>query len=172
MKWCEIVAENDIVDLSQKRKENQLNRFHGKFRSQVAFKKEQMKKAIDQARMAGWFEDFPIGSKYITPTGNSFEVTGHSMVSSKTNQVGKHEESIRKKFNFGPPAFFEVEDRFYRPRITVKQLPKDGDEVEVYETEVDLDKLLDSDGGSPPRPKVVPEDQKRYKKYTGPRPIK
>lgn len=157
MKWLEIVSESDIVDLNKRREQEQLKSFHRDLMSQIKSSASKMQDAYQEAKSKGWFDDLPVGTRFSLPieqTQVSYIVIGHHMISSKTDQLQRHQLEFRHKHNFGPPAFIQSENKFYKPVILAKQVS--GEEADATMT-LDLDKLVNFETG-----------KKRYTKFTGP----
>lgn len=152
------INENDeIVDLSGKRKEKELQNFHKGFQSNIRDTSEQKKQAYEIAYNEGLFDDLPIGSRFSLSNGSSYKILSHTMTRHKTDELPRHQKEFRKKHNFGPAKFIEYEGYYYRPMIYAEEV---AGEMDGSKSAFELDKLINFDTG-----------EKRYTKFTGPKKV-
>lgn len=147
--------ESEIVDLSKKREDKKLKDFHKKMSSDIKSLAELKREALNIAYEQGIFGDFRPGMRFTLPNGASYKVLGLSMKTSKTDKLPNHQLEFRKKHNFGPAKFIEVDGKFYQPMVYAEEM---AGEMAGSNSGFDLDKLINFETG-----------EKRYTTFTGPK---
>lgn len=149
------INESEIVDLSKKREDKKLKDFHKKMSDDVKSLAELKREALNIAHEQGIFGDFRPGMRFTLPNGASYKVLGLSMKTSKTGKLPNHQLEFRKKHNFGPAKFIEVDGKFYQPIVYAEEM---AGEMAGSNSGFDLDKLINFETG-----------EKRYTTFTGPK---
>ena len=149
------INESEIFDLSKKREDKKLKDFHKKMSDDVKSIAELKREAFTIAQEQGIFGDFRPGMRFTLSNGASYKVLGLSMKTSKTGTLPNHQLEFRKKHNFGPAKFIEVDGKFYQPMVYAEEV---AGEMAGSNSGFDLDKLINFETG-----------EKRYTTFTGPK---
>lgn len=120
MRYHEIVPEADIVDLTQKRDQRQLQNFHKDFMADIGDRVRQMGERVRRAKADGVFDGFEIGERIRTAHGTVFKITGYGLTKLNAPSIVARKREWFQEKGWGDPNFVEFDGTLYEPVIHVE----------------------------------------------------